>query len=276
MFGAGIIAGGPYYCAKGDKHIALTDCNTTPSSISISELEEDTEAAAFNLTIDSPSHLSNSKVWLFSGLNDTVVNPGVVHKLKDYYDDYVPSSNIATVFNLSAEHSFPTLNYGNSPCTFLGPNFINKCNFDAAGRLLSHLYTNLNAPTKFNPSNIIKIPQSDYIPSPFTPTGASLDSNAYLYVPTSCSNSKTQCKIHISLHGCEQSASKIGLDYVQHTGYNEWAESNNIIVLYPQTIANSLNAKGCYDWWGFTSSDYATKFGAQMATIMNMVDAISN
>jgi len=275
VFGAAIIAGGPYWCAKGNKTIALADCNTSPSRISISDLEEFTNSEASAKEIDSPSHLSTARVWLFSGLNDTIVNPGVVRKLQDYYSNYVHSSNITTVFNLQAEHSFPTLNYGNSPCTFLGPNFINKCNYDAAGIFLSYLYNELKAPIKSNPSNIVKISQSDYIPSPFTPSTASLDDNAYLYVPTLCSNSKTQCKIHISLHGCDQSYSKIGLDFVQNAGYNDWAEANNIIILYPQAKPNSLNPKGCYDWWGFTSANYATKHGAQMATIMNIVDAIS-
>ena len=47
--------------------------------------------------------------------------------------------------------------------------------------------------------------------------------------------------LHISFHGCEQGADFIGSAYAEHTGFNSWAEANNIIVLYPYIAAsNSL------------------------------------
>lgn len=58
---------------------------------------------------------------------------------------------------------------------------------------------------------------------------------------------------------------------MRHAGYNAWAESNNIIVLYPQVHASLLNPMGCWDWWGYTGAHYAQKGGPQMATIKNMV-----
>jgi hypothetical protein len=31
------------------------------------------------------------------------------------------------------------------------------------------------------------------------------------------------------------------------------------------------NPQGCFDWWGFTGKDYATKGGPQMKAIARMV-----
>jgi len=80
------------------------------------------------------------------------------------------------------------------------------------------------------------------------------------------------CKVHLALHGCLQNYNAVGDAWVAHAGYNPWAESNNIIILYPQTMANALNPDACWDWWGFTGSDYATKLGYQIATLKNMLD----
>ena len=54
-------------------------------------------------------------------------------------------------------------------------------------------------------------------------------------------------------------------------GYNEWAETNRIIVLYPQTTkyGHAFNPKGCFDWWGLSdllplNADFARKTGYQI------------
>lgn len=49
----------------------------------------------------------------------------------------------------------------------------------------------------------------------------------------------------------------IGDVFAKHAGYNEVAEANNIIILYPQTaLFPPYNPNGCYDWWGVTSIGY--------------------
>ena len=69
---------------------------------------------------------------------------------------------------------------------------------------------------------------------------------------------------------------------IRHAGYNEWAEANDIVVLYPQAapvlrrlIGMPLewpNPQGCWDWWGFTGEDFATKSGAQISAVNAMID----
>ena len=49
----------------------------------------------------------------------------------------------------------------------------------------------------------------------------------------------------------------VGETYVRNAGYNEVADLNDIIILYPQAIANSLvNPLGCWDWYGYTGVAY--------------------
>ena len=45
--------------------------------------------------------------------------------------------------------------------------------------------------------------------------------------------------LHVVFHGCKQSASLVERKFVEHAGYNRWADTNAFIVLYPQTIASS-------------------------------------
>ena len=60
---------------------------------------------------------------------------------------------------------------------------------------------------------------------------------AYAYIATNCSIAPMpdNCKLHVVFHGCEQtldSTISFGVPfndtYVRNTGYNGWAETNNI------------------------------------------------
>ena len=68
----------------------------------------------------------------------------------------------------------------------------------------------------------------------------------------------------------------IGTTFVRNSGLASWAESNNIVLLFPQAIKADVpvNPKGCWDWWGYSGADYATRFGPQMATVHTMAEAL--
>jgi poly(3-hydroxybutyrate) depolymerase len=121
--------------------------------------------------------------------------------------------------------------------------------------------------------------QADYMPSDWTPSEASLADTGYAYVPTNCqsASSSVKCKLHFAYHGCQQTTADIGDDYYAEGGFNEWAEANDIIVIYPQAIKSDFdpsNAEGCFDWWGFTNSDYAVQDGPQMAYVANLLKSL--
>jgi len=98
---------------------------------------------------------------------------------------------------------------------------------------------------------------------------------APVYVPSTCTANQHNCSLHVVFHGCRQTIPLIGDVFYRNVGYNEWAEANNFVILYPQATANSLNLLGCWDWWGYTGPYYATKAACQMATVKNMIDYLT-
>lgn len=177
--------------------------------------------------IDETANLKDDRVYLFSGQHDSVVDPKVMQALQKYYQYFVEVSNIVADYNVDAEHCFPTLNYGES-CTRLSSPYIGKCSFDGAGNALQVLYgQDIVAGTAVT-GNLQSFDQTPY----FSDTKASIGDKGYIYVPSSCAGG-AQCHLHIALHGCQQTISDIGDQWAADTGYNRWAEANNIIVLYP-------------------------------------------
>ena len=111
--------------------------------------------------------------------------------------------------------------------------------------------------------------------------GIGMADSGYAYVPRACEAER--CRIHVAFHGCRQSVEAIGEQFVREAGYNRWADTNRLIVLYPQTIARNgwgiqdgrfsfvYNPRGCWDWWGYTGPQYATQAGAQIKAVKAMV-----
>jgi poly(3-hydroxybutyrate) depolymerase len=87
----------------------------------------------------------------------------------------------------------------------------------------------------------------------------------------------------VAIHGCKQNTANIGMAYVTDTGYLPWADSNNIVLLFPQTIARNdyalggvVNPNACWNWWGYGGDDnYHTRIGYQVAAIRSMVDRLA-
>ena len=268
--GAGIVAGGPFYCAEGSIVSATGRCMASPAGIPTSSLISTTNNWASQGSIDPVSNLQNSKVYLFSGTKDSTVKPGVMDALNTYYKSFVPTANIVYKKNIAAEHAMITDDYGNA-CATKGSPYISNCNFDLAGNILQHLYGTLNPRNNGTlPSgNFIEFKQSAFI------TNHGMATTGWAYVPQACqAGGSASCKLHVVFHGCQQNVSNVQQQYVRNTGYNRWGDSNNIVMLYPQTSTAATNS--CWDWWGYDSANYSKKSGPQMAAIKAMVDQISS
>lgn len=100
--GAGIVAGGPYYCAEGSVISATGRCMVSPSGIPISTLVNTTNSWASQGLIDPVVNLQDSRVYLFSGTLDSTVKPGVMDALKTYYNSFVPAANLTYKNNVAA------------------------------------------------------------------------------------------------------------------------------------------------------------------------------
>lgn len=266
--GAGVVAGGPFYCAEGSITNATGRCMASPAGIPTSTLVSTTNSWASQGLIDPVANLQSSKVYLFSGSIDSTVKPGVMDALQTYYNSFVPAANVVYKKDIAAEHAMITDDYGNACSTKVSP-YINDCNFDLAGAMLSQLYGPLNARNvgALPAGNFVEFNQSQFITNHgMAPTG-------WAYIPQSCT-SGAQCRLHVVLHGCQQNVTLVQQQYVRNTGYNRWADTNNIVMIYPQTSTAATNS--CWDWWGYDSLNYAKKSGPQMAAIKAMVDQVSS
>jgi hypothetical protein len=161
--------------------------------------------------------------------------------------------------------------------------FINKCNYDQAGILLQQIYGVLNPKNKGELSGkLVAFNQGEFT-FPESPGSYSMAETGYVYVPAVCA-AQQPCRVHVALHGCKQNFDAVGDRYTRHAGYNEWADTNQMIILYPQTIAGNpltdfgtpLNPFGCWDWWGYTNFNYAVKAGRQVTTIKTMLDRLTS
>ncbi len=273
--GAAIFAGGPFYCAESNLVDAENKCmKGYAGGPNVDELVALTRNDALLGYVDDPDrNLADSKVYIFSGKDDTVVNPTVVKQLQSYYSYFIKSSNIVADYNVQAEHCFPTLSYGEA-CSTLASPYIGNCNFDGAKYALQTIYGSTLKSGSAVASNLFAFDQTPY----FTSKTASIGEIGYIYIPTACQKGSTTCKLHISFHGCQQNLQYIGNSYANNTGFNSWAEANNVIVLYPYVVSSSVapyNPNGCWDWWAYTDVFYGVKAGIQMQFIRNLVKQIS-
>jgi poly(3-hydroxybutyrate) depolymerase len=108
----------------------------------------------------------------------------------------------------------------------------------------------------------------------FSPTGRNvgLAAEGAVFVPPACAAEGANCKLHLFLHGC--SGVYCFKPFSQYGGFNEWAFSNKMVVLYPLinwTAPVTKQEKGnCYDGYGQTGEDYDLKSGGQMQALMRM------
>jgi hypothetical protein len=234
---------------------------------------------------DSTANLASRKIYLWTGSADTTVGPNVMNQLKSQLSAYYTASNVSYITTSGAVHTFPTnfAGSGDNSCSSSVSPYISNCSYDGAGAVLQWMYGTLNAPnTGTLGGTVVSFNQASFIAS-----GNGMDTTGYLYVPANCASGGTVCKVHVALHGCLQSHASIGSDFINNTGYNKWADTNNIIVLYPQAIADNnshstpgngslSNPNGCWDWVGWYGSNFDEKPGIQMTAIVAMVNKITS
>jgi Fibronectin type III domain len=293
--GVGVIAGGPYYCAQGTAIDGLLGnlgpalsatgpCMKGPPP-DLEPLFEKTDEWARGGDIDDPHNIANQRIYIFAGYNDSIVNPKVGDAAYRFYLHYQGDRSNGNMFYqiaIGAGHSQVTVDYG-QPCNKNEGDYIDHCNYDQAGIILQHIYGALNPKNRGVLSgNLIAFDQRE-LTSPESPGSYSMADTGYVYVPASCA-AQQPCRVHIALHGCKQNFETIQDQYIQHAGYNEWADTNRLIILYPQTIVGNpatdaftpVNPFGCWDWWGYTNFNYAVKAGRQITTIKAMLDRLTS
>lgn len=294
--GVGVIAGGPYWCAKADADdfingftlpimTATGSCmKGPPPDLNIFTAKADAKAAAGD--IDPLQNLRRQKVYLFHGYNDAVVAKSVTDAAADFYRHYLGDGSRGNLYYQSAVgagHSLvvrqqPDVSGLNNCADNLGP-FIDQCGYDQAGILLQHIYGALNPPNRGQLTGTVqRFDQSVYARLHDT-SSLSLGDTGFVFVPRDCADGQP-CRVHIALHGCKQDFGDIDRKFIDDTGYNAWADTNHLIVLYPQTMTSSFapfNPQACWDWWGYVNHEdgYVTKSGVQIRAVKAMLDALT-
>jgi len=181
----------------------------------------------------------------------------------------VSSAAISTLVEKEGSHAFLT-EEGGAACSISAVPYVSDCDYDQAKAILSWIYGPLTPPTPRLSSRFIVFNQSDF-------SGASdvLADEGMVYVPANCAD-EPGCRIHIVLHGCEQSREEIGNTFIMESGFADVADENRLIVLFPQVQASTLNPHGCWDWWGYTGLDYLGKDAPQIRAIWAMVEHLSS
>lgn len=266
--GAGSVAGGPWHCAQGSVSKAQSTCMANTDDIDVRALVNETHAAVAAKGLDPLGPLQTARVYLYGSEADDVVRKPMLERLAQYMQAFVPATQIKSESSVHSAHGWPTIDYGGS-CSLKGLPWIINCGFDLAGEMLTQFYGILQPRTRAVGASMKTFDQSE-----FDRSGDSrLANSGWVYIPQVCAAGN--CKVHVALHGCQQSPEYVQDKFATHVGLNEWAESNGIIVLYPQAKISSGNPYACWDWFGYTGSDYATVHAPQIKSITAMVERLT-
>jgi len=267
--GAGLIAGGPFGCAGGSLSTAISSCmGSVKKEQPLAEYVLQIKTAAEQGRIGDTSALSDDRVWVFHGTQDSTVAAELSDATVALYSQFISPGNIQFVNDLETGHNFPTSNNG-TDCDATESPFIGNCNYDAAGILLQQLYGDLEPRQTELKTELSKTTLIGAV-------AAGLDKTAYLFIPGECALNDAACRTHLVLHGCAQSASQIDTVFMEQSGYLEWAESNKIVLAFPQVVSAPANPYACWDWWGYTGDSYRWRDGLQMTVLANWLQDLTN
>ncbi len=269
--GVASIAGGIWECAKGDSTRAQNVCMQSPTQIVVKDhVDLATRRAAQN-EIEPLGGVRDSRVYIFASQSDMIIRPGESDKLAEFYQSFMPAQSIQRATHSSASHGFLTSNYGNL-CSMMGTPWLLNCGYDLAGEILAQTdpqNTALAAPGTVDSSSLVFFDQRALIG-----TGAVMHGWGAAYIPKTCTGPSARCGLHVALHGCQMNPDFIDRQFVDHAGFNEWAETNQLVVLYPQAEKTSDNPYGCWDWFGYTGTNYTSKSGKQIQALRTLMKAI--
>lgn len=287
--GAAIIAGGPYGCSESVFADAMPGPGTAFLNLSKAmngcmlnllgvwgtadpaDLANKAKRRADRDDIDPIADVASDKVYLFSGQSDLTVVPAIVAAAAKFYAVLgVPASNIKHVTNLPSGHAFVTEEEGGA-CEYTGAPYVVDCDYDQAGELLKHIYGPLNPRAGVPGGDFAVFDQRPYTAG-FMPNG--MADQGVVYVPKACRDT-AGCRIHVAYHGCAQTRAQVGDAFIKDSGFARWADTNNLIILFPQTAIAAFNPQGCWDWWGYTTRDYLVRKAPQIIAVHRMLERLS-
>ncbi|ABC22385.1 periplasmatic short-chain-length polyhydroxyalkanoate depolymerase PhaZ1 [Rhodospirillum rubrum] len=300
--GAGLVAGGLYGCAVStvvnDKVMAtasraLAHCMRQSAFLESADrfvgIARQLERAG---AIDALAGLRGDRVYLFTGEADTVVGAKVVRTAAEALGTLGVTTTLVSSLQgtpgagAKAGHAFLTPDRGNAACSAEKSPFFNACRYDQAEAILKVLYgPSLAPPAPVLSGRLSRFDQSAYVRGG-NAIKASLWDEGLVYVPADCA-AGAACRLHIAFHGCKQSDQVLGSaeKFWDLAGYNGWADTNHIVVLYPQARAigategfplTAINPEGCWNWWGYgLDGKFLGREGLQISAVNAMINALA-
>jgi hypothetical protein len=220
----------------------------------------------------------------------------VVRCTRDFYERLgVARGDIVFEDTIGAGHSIVTDNPEDSLLESNQPPYINRGTSMQSHQILRHVYSDLKKASPCLGGRLIRFDQTEFFDNE---ARACMSEFGYAYVPREVEEERKPARVHIVLHGCKQGYGYVnyvygradtlnqapyGNRYMMTTGYNELADSNNIIVLYPQAKGGDSgglqNPDGCWDWWGHTSPDpeqpdYYSRNAIQIKALYGMLNRL--
>lgn len=317
--GAGIIAGGPYRCVESfpaasaiaeDAYVqnALFICmnpltaQVGPQPDRLIRIARQTAADGL---IDALQHLKGQRLYIFTGSQDQVVSPLVVQTTRAFYVGLgVDPDALRFVDEVPAGHAILSDHLEYNALEANAPPYINRWTHMQSHDILRHLHPGLKPASSRATGQLMRFDQWEFVtPRPASPEGrerlrrSCMSRFGYVYVPQRVLDG-APCRVHVALHGCKQGYNYVDLTngrpdrandppygnrYMTTTGYNEMADANDLVILYPQVegIDDGLtqNPEGCWDWWGYSSDtptrpDYYSKNAVQIQAIHGMLQRL--
>ncbi len=288
--GAGIVAGGPYGCAESaaarlapfwsiavgyNLTQAVQGCMANRLKAwgipDVDGLAKRTAEFAGKALIDSLEHLRGDRIYLYSGGADTVIVEPIVTAAYELYRKLgVPETNLLYKKGGKAGHAI-VVEEGGLACGITEEPYLNDCDYDQAGAILAHIYGRLEPPSSQRTGDYLEFDQTPFLGAA---TRHGMAASGVVYVPRDCRAGG--CRIHVAFHGCAQGREFVGDAHIKGAGFERWADTNRLIVLYPQVRSEAYNPQGCWDWWGYTGLDYRSRASVQIRAVRAMIDRLAS
>jgi len=269
--GVGVVAGGPFNCAIVTPGSFAACMQGAPSG---ADSYKSAKHLAAQGLIDPVKNLKSQRLYLFRATHDEVVAQPVMDAVRDFYKRAgAPAANVQYVTGVPAGHAFISPTVG-PPCPVTAPPFVEQCDlngaeYDQPGAILTQVY----GPLQPKAGAALSAGPMAFNQLEFASLLSGLATTGYVYVPAPCTTPGAKCAVHVVFHGCSQSADMVSDIVYRQLGYNAWADTNHIIVLYPQVNPTWIpfNPMGCWDWWGYSGLNFPTRSGAQLTAVRAMV-----
>ena len=287
IVGAGIVAGGPYACAESaasrlfpsgrrlwlqNAQQALNQCMKTSSGKpDAKKLAERAKELAEDGEIDPlAGSRRRQRLSLFRQQGRHGRRVRVVEAAKSLYEKTRRRSgaNIALVEG-EGGHAFITT-HGGAACDITGTPYVSELRLRPGQR---HPRLDLR-PAGRAVASAVRASSLLFDQGAFAEPGDGFADEGVVYVPKSCTE-QPGCRVHIALHGCEQSREAVGDAFIKTAAMPRWPTPTGSSSCSRKRRRARVNPNGCWDWWGYTDLDYLGKDAPQIKAIWAMVEQLA-